>query len=339
MSLGDVRHLRALMGAAQGFALVHVVRTGLETGLLAALAQSQSESDLAGELSLARDLVGAWLRVAEAHRLVRSDAERWSLAPFGRWLIESGDAPALRAMVEQVVLGWGAQFETLPRLLKGAERRAFGTAEEAARVAAASRLVEPRAIRALGRIPGARHVHRVLDVGCGHGSYLVAWLTQHRDAVGLGIELDPAVAEEARRTLREAQVSRRAEVRVGDFLTMDLPAGSWELAMLNNDVYYFPPADLPALFRRLRSRLVPGGVLALQTPVHTRGPLARWLGLAASSATFDLFLRTFRNLYGLPDLPQLHQMLRDTGFGETGEVSIMPGGGQRYVWARVPAES
>lgn len=338
MSLGDFRHLRTMLGAAQGFALVHVARAGLETRLLAALARAQSESDLASELRLARDLVGSWLRAAEVHGLVRHDGERWSLASLGRWLVESSDAPALQAMIEQVVLGWGPQFEALPRLMKGAERRAFGTPEETARVALASRLVEPRAIRALARIPGARHAHRVLDVGCGQGSYLVAFLQQHRDATGLGIELDAAVAEEARKLLRDAQVSRRAEIRVGDFLTMDLPAGSWDLALLNNDVYYFPPADLPALFRRMRSRLVAGGILAVQTPVHVDGLLARRLGLAGSSASFDLFLRTFRNLYGLPDLPQLHQMLRDAGFDEIGEVAIVPGGGQRYVWARTPRE-
>lgn len=334
MGITDPLRLRTLAASMQGFARVHVLRTGVTLGLFDTLRRPRGASDLASELGLEPDLVEAWMHSAEALGVLRKTGDAFVINGFSRWLIEAPEASALHGMLDQVVYGWGPQFEALPRLLKGAERRVFGTPEEATRTAVAARAIEARAIDALVRVPGARHAHRVLDIGCGHGSYLAGFLARHRDASGLGVELDAAVADEARRHLREAEVSRRAEVHVGDFLTLELPAGSWDLAMMNNNLYYFAPADRPALFARARARLTPGGVLAIQLPVAVRDPFSRWLGTAASGAIFDLFLRSFRNLHGLPDPATLHAALHDAGFVETGEVSILPGGGARYFWAR-----
>ena len=74
------------------------------------------------------------------------------------------------------------------------------------------------------------------------------------------IELDPSVAEEARRILREAEVSRRGEIRVGDFMTFDLPPGSYDLVLLNNNLHYFSLPERRALLQRIRERLAPSGV-------------------------------------------------------------------------------
>jgi cyclopropane fatty-acyl-phospholipid synthase-like methyltransferase len=173
----------------------------------------------------------------------------------------------------------------------------------------------------------------VLDVGCGEGTYLAGFLQRHRDARGVGVELDPAVAEQARATLREAQVSRRGEIRAGDFLTLELGEG-FDLALLNQSLHYFAPAERAALFRRIRSLLAPGGVVAIQTAVATRDPVSRLLGSAASVATFDLFLRCHRNLYGLPDPAEVARALREAGFAGAGEVPVVPGGSTRFVWGR-----
>jgi SAM-dependent methyltransferase len=321
------------------YARVHVLRAGLELGLFEALRRPERASALAERLGLAPDLTEAWLHAAEAQGLVSERDGAFEIGGLVRMLLEAPEGDSLRAMIDQVVLGWGPRLEELPRLLKGAERPLHGSPEESARVARASRIVEPRALAALARIPGVERAHRVLDVGCGHGHYLAAFLQRHRDAMGVGIELDPAVAELARRRLLEAEVSRRAEIRVGDFLALDLPPGSFDLVMMNNDLYYFPPARHAELFRRVRARLAPGGVLAIQSQVRSHGWLSRWIGSAASSAVFDLLLRTHRNLYGLPDVAVLKRELREAGFEETGEVDVLPGGGSKFVYGRAPREA
>ncbi len=332
--LQDLFHFRQFSATLGAFARVHLLRTGVGLGLFEALRRPQTSSELAGRLGLAQDLVAAWLRAADAQGLVDRRGEVYSLGAAARWLLDSPDAEALHAMLDQAVLSWHPRFESLPALMKGAERPLHGTAGESARAAAASRVIEARAFEALTRVPQAKSARRVLDVGCGYGAYLAGFLTRYRDAHGLGVELDPEVAEEARRLLREAEVSRRGEVRAGDFMTMALPQGSFDLAMLNNNIYYFPPTQHPALFRRVLAKLAPGGVLAIQTPVPSSALASRLLGTASAGAVFDLFLRAHQNLYGLPEAATLHATLREAGFVETGEVSVVPGGATRYFWAR-----
>lgn len=330
----DLLHGRTLASSFDAFARVHLLRAGIRLGLFETLRRPHDAQALAGRLGLADDLVASWLVAAERLGLVHARAGGFEVTDFTRWVLDAPEAPALHAMLDQVALGWGPRLLELPQLMKGADRPRFGSPEEAQRIAAASRAVEARALAALARIPGVRNARRVLDVGCGHASYLAGFLSHYRDAQGLGVEIDPAVAEEARRTLREAEVWRRCEILVGDFMTMALPA-RFDLVLFNNNLHYFVASEHGVLLRRAAARLSPGGVVAIQTGVVESGPVARVLGTGAGMAIFDLYLRTHANLHGLPDLAALHESLREAGFEETGEVAVLPGGSSRYVWARL----
>jgi hypothetical protein len=197
--LDDLRYARRLAATVDGFARVHLLRTGIHLGLFEALRTPQTEADLAERLGLARDLVAAWLHAVHAQGLIRLREGQYRIGGFVRWLLEAPQAHALHALLDQAAVGYGPRLESLQELMKGGERPEFGESGEALRVAAVSRLVEDRALQALGRIPGARSARRVLDVGCGFGSYLAGLLRRYRDAQGLGIEIDPNVAEEGRR--------------------------------------------------------------------------------------------------------------------------------------------
>jgi len=326
----ELRHARRLAATLDGLARVHLLKTGVHLGLFEALRDPRTSAELADRLGLASDLGLAWLLAVHAQGLVQERGERYRIGRFVAWLLDSPQAATLHALLDQAADGYGPLLGSLPELLKGAERPEFGSSSEAVRVAAVTRLAEKPALRALSRVPGARSARRVLDVGCGFGSYLAGLLQRYRDCQGLGIELDPGVADEARRTLREAQVSRRAEIRVGDFMTMELPKGTFDLVLLNHGLHYFPPAEQTALFRRARGRLSEGGTLAIQTAALARGRLARVLGTASWIATADLYLRAHRNLYGLPDPEQLRTVLVECGFRDTGIVPI--GRALVYVW-------
>jgi SAM-dependent methyltransferase len=311
-----------------------LLRIGIQKGLFEALRSPLTAFELAERLELAPDLVASWLRAVHAHRLVRCDEGRYQIGGFVGWLLDAEEAPAIRAILDQAALSYAPRLSEIPELMEAAERPEFGDPEEALRTAAASRLMERRAIASLARVPGVRVARRVLDIGCGYGTYLAGFLAHYRDAHGLGIELDPSVAEEARRILREAEVWRRGQIRVGDFMTLDLAERSYDLALLNNNLYYFAPDQRTALFERVRGCLAGHGIFALQTPIATAGRVTRALGGAQSTATFDLFLRAHRNLHGLADPEELFSDLREAGFEEMGAISIVPGGSLRYLWAR-----
>jgi SAM-dependent methyltransferase len=328
----SARHGRALAQALDALAQVPLLRTGLRLGLFEALRTPRDPQALADRLGLAPDLVAAWARNLTAQGWLQKKGALIRLAPATVWLLDAPEAKSLHALLEYAVETMAERLAALPELMKGAERPAFGSSEEARRMAAITRLVEPRALRALESIPGGRRPGRVLDIGCGRGDYLAELLTRYRDAKGLGIEIDAGVAEQARRRLAEADVTRRAEILVGDVRSMELPRGNFDLILLNHNFHYFAPAERPALLRRAKARLTEEGVVAVQTLVLTEGILPSLLGLQAGAALFDLLLRTHANLYGLPSSGEVQQSLRDAGFTQTGEVTVVPGGAVRYVW-------
>ncbi len=334
----SARHGRRLAAAVDAFAQVPLLRTGLRLGLFEALRQPHAPDELAHRLGLEPDLVAAWARMLHAQGWLQRKGEAYRIAPPMAWLLDAPESASLQALLDLAVETMAPSLGALPELLKGGERPPFGEHGEAPRVAAITRLVEPRALRALEKIPGVRRARRVLDIGCGQGTYLARFLTHYRDARGLGIELDPEVAEEARRRLAEADVTRRGEIHVGDFLVAELPGGHFDLVLLNHNLHYFAPAQRPALLRRARERLAPGGALAIQTLVMSEGLLPGLMGLRAGAALFDLLQRAHRNLHGLPELDEVHRLLEEAGFARTGEVSVLPGGAVRYVWGSDEAE-
>jgi cyclopropane-fatty-acyl-phospholipid synthase len=63
---------------------------------------------------------------------------------------------------------------------------------------------------------GLREGERVLDVGCGWGSFVIHAAREH-DVHALGVTLSPAQAELARRRVAEAGLEDRVEIRVCDY--------------------------------------------------------------------------------------------------------------------------
>ena len=333
--LARLFYMRRLARSFDGFATMPLLMVGNRLGLFESLQKPATADALAERHGLQLDLLEAWLHASVEQSILCCEDGVYRLDGFARWILEDPESRALQAFIDQSNDGFGQRFHELPQLLRGAERPFFGSPDEAQRTAAASLLMEEPALRALKQVPRFRAARRILDVGCGYGSYLSRLLAGHRDAHGVGIELNPEIAEAARAALIQADVARRAEVRVGDFMAMDLTQlGSFDLILLNHNLYYFAPDEHELLFQRMLRHLSPRGVVAVQTAVHSDSALARFARSASWSSFFDLYLRLHRNLYRLPDPNSLAEDLLRYGFTRSGQVPIFPGGASQYIWGQ-----
>jgi cyclopropane-fatty-acyl-phospholipid synthase len=99
---------------------------------------------------------------------------------------------------------------------------------------------------------------RVLDVGCGWGSFPLWAATRHGARV-LGITLSPPQAERARQRAEEAGVANRVEIRVMDY--RDLVGERFDAIASIGMVEHVGEAQIDVYARTLASLLEPGGRL------------------------------------------------------------------------------
>lgn len=103
---------------------------------------------------------------------------------------------------------------------------------------------------------------RVLDVGCGRGAALVPLARRVVPGGGvIGIDLSPGMVEACRAAVAAAGLD--ADVRVGDAMSPELPAGSFDVVTSSLVIFFLP--DPAAALRAWRDLLVPGGRIGIST--------------------------------------------------------------------------
>ncbi len=99
--------------------------------------------------------------------------------------------------------------------------------------------------------------YTILDLGCGPGRDLDAFLALGHEAVGLD-----GCAE----FVAMARDGSGCEVLHQDFLAMDLPAGAFDGVFANASLFHVPKQELPRVLAEIRSALKPRGVLFSSNP-------------------------------------------------------------------------
>jgi ubiquinone/menaquinone biosynthesis C-methylase UbiE len=120
---------------------------------------------------------------------------------------------------------------------------------------------------------------RVLDVGCGTGTLLVAIGRAHPEVEAAGLDPDPKALARAERKLRRAGLAARLTQGSADALAFD--AGSFDCVLSSFMFHHLDAAAQRGMLSEVFRVLKPGGRLLLMDFAARRGPSqggrGRWL--------------------------------------------------------------
>jgi cyclopropane-fatty-acyl-phospholipid synthase len=105
-----------------------------------------------------------------------------------------------------------------------------------------------------------REDERVLDVGCGWGSFVIHAAANH-GVRAVGITLSPAQAELARRRVAEAGLSDRVEIRVADYRDLGAAGEHYNAIASIGMIEHVGANQIDLYARQLAGLLEPGGLL------------------------------------------------------------------------------
>jgi 4-hydroxy-2,2'-bipyrrole-5-carbaldehyde O-methyltransferase len=320
LSGGRWRRLTGVLLAwrdAAPFVRVHFLAVATDLGLLEELRRRPGTTGQLGARLAIGDpaLLEAFLRLGATLGELRCRAGRWSLRGRRSNALAMPDADTMRAMVQEALRYDAAVYAGLGAHLRGVPPGDYLRTTGAV-IAAASRLVEPALAPLLRSLVAERRPQRLLDVGCGTGVYLAhAAAAGGPQLAGLGVELDAAVVDLARRRLADAGLAERFPVRHADIRTVGLPAASFDLVLLFQNLYYFAEDERPGLLRCLRGLLGPGGALVVAS---------LFAGRSLAAARYDVLFRVTAGCAALPRRQELDRQLRYAGFTSTRWVRLIP---------------
>lgn len=176
--------------------------------------------------------------------------------------------------------------------------------------------------------PGAA----VLDVGCGTGSFLAAYVAA--GCRGFGIDASPAMLERAERRL-----GGRADLRLGDATRLPYEDDSFELVLAATLLHELDEPARGAALAEMARAVKPGGrVLVVDygtDPLRIKGLVMRWLSLLPERAAGRTHFRNFRSFLAAGGLPAL---LGDAGLAVE-RVRMVAGGNLGLFLLRPTADT
>jgi SAM-dependent methyltransferase len=292
----------------------------IESGLLEALRTPATQSELRQQLQAERtEFLDALLELGLSLKEIsyKNGVYRLRGSISKSLLKPQGDM--LAAVIQATATYYNSIYRQAAARLHGAPSGDY-LEEIAGTVARFSQFTEPFLRRFLrDNLPGQGAV-RMLDVGCGSGVFLHSAFTANPSCTGLGLEMDPEVARQARSNLERWGMTRDFAVALGDIRQPPPETqGPFEIITLFNLVYYFEEKERIYLFGRLRSMLAAGGVLLVANNMHSQGK-------DFGAANLNLATCSIKGCTPLPRLEELYDQLRQGGFEEFKTTKIMPGG-------------
>lgn len=255
----------------------------------------------------------AWLHLGVRLGLLDLGELGYSLKGLARRLaLPENDATM--ALAQEVVGLHQKLILATPRRLREGELWALED-QDGELIARSSRALEVFQTEAIDRVFPRSGEIRLLEIGCGSAFYIKYAAMNNPSLSALGLELQPEVADIARRNIRHWNLQDRVTVETGDIRTR-IPAPEFDIATLYNNIYYFPVAERAALLAHVRKFIRPGGFLLLTTCCQGGNLGMELLNLwGAATATGGR----------LPYVDEMVSQLHDAGYADVQAISLIPG--------------
>ena len=314
----------ALLGVGAGvesfYRLTWLFAAG-EAGLLQRLASSPATFEALAEFvavgGQGREALEAWLQLGVRLKLLQRGLSGYALRGLAVKLARPENDAALAFAEEAAGLHHKLIAATLPKL---STRELWTLADQDGElIARSSRILEAFQAEVIRRTFPASGAVRLLEIGCGSGVYLRYAASHNPSLTALGLELQPAVAEVARRNMAGWGVDNRVVIEEGD-IRAKTPGERFDIATLYNNIYYFPVDERVALLEHVGSFVKPGGFLLLLT-----GCQGGSLGMEA----LNLWGAATRGAGRLPAEDEMVSQLRAAGYGRVKTMNLLPG--DRFV--------
>ena len=296
----------------------HFLHAAIESGLLDAVKTPCSRNDLIEKLEVQNpDLLDALLKVGISIKELYYKKDLYGIRGKRSIAMVGPDGDTLSAIIQANVTYYNNSYRHAASRMRGA---ALGNDLEWAGdiVARFSKLSDPVIKTFLSGIVPSDPGLRVLDVGCGSGLLLKTISKINPDLSGLGVEVDEAAARLAIRNIKKWNLTEKFEIVKGDISDMSDDTPRFDLITLVNVVYYFRVEQRLDLFRALRSRLMPGGSLAIIMNMKGKD-------FDFGAANLNMANASIQGVTTLPDPVTLTEQLKESGFSNVRVSDLMPG--------------
>ena len=328
---GQLRLLFGVNRLLSPFYRLSFLAAAASCGLLRLLAPaSRSLPEVCAGLAIdesMQDGLAAWLELGVRLGELAKDDDRYRLAGYLARKLASPKHDEVAALVQEIVsFHHRLMLETPARLQK---KEPWRLAEhDSELIARSSRIMEPFMFGVIDWALPKSGTQRLLEVGCGAGTYLRYAVQRNPELRAIGIELDPAVAESTRRAVAKWGLAQRITVEAGDVRVRACEA-VFDVVTLYNVIYYFPASERIALLAKLASFLKPGGRLILSTSCQGGSP---------GMQVLDIWMSNTEGLGRLPIDSEVVAQLRSAGFVEIRSKRAIPGEPYYAFVARKPEQ-
>lgn len=335
MEIGMMALLSKTVSLMESLGFMWLVHTGFELNLWERLLEGKTKEELRAESpDWDETLLDHWLEQARIQELVTAKNGNFQLSKLGKAVYSYRDY-GLRALYKEFVLHWGPCFGKLPDLMKKTIQPAPLAGEmEDELIAKASKASEPFVWPLLKKKCEKEGWQHVLDVGCGEAAFLQRLASEFPELRGVGLEINPQVAQRAEAQMISYQGRIRIEVK--DVLDFAEGSGSYDCCLLNNNIYYFDRQERIRLLNSLYKILRPGGRIGILTALRGVTPSLQIIKTHIPQNLMSFFLACHQDFAGLPFEDEMNDLLAETGFIEI-EANSLPFKVSHYFFAKKPS--